>query len=156
LNKLLDHLATGFQVGRLGFAPGTLGTLWGIPLVWILSRTGPILYVAASFAITLGSIFVAEWYEVQHPIENDHSEIVIDEIAGFVTAMALIPFEWQTVLAAFVIFRLFDIVKPYPISYLDKKIKGGLGVVADDIAAGVATNILLQILVFRTTFLGVY
>lgn len=156
MNKLLDHLATGFQISRLGFAPGTLGTLWGIPLAWGLSRTGPLVYVIGSLAITLGSIFVAEWYEVQHPGEHDHSEVIIDEIAGFVTAMALVPFDWRTVLIAFIVFRAFDIVKPYPISYLDKKIKGGLGVVADDIAAGVATNILLQILVFRTTFLGVY
>ncbi|MEQ1876368.1 MAG: phosphatidylglycerophosphatase A [Bdellovibrionia bacterium] len=156
MNKLLDHLATGFQVGRLGYAPGTFGTLWGIPLAWILSRLGPFPYVLGSLAITLGSIFVAEWYEVQNPGAHDSSEVVIDEVAGFVTAMALIPFEWQTCVAAFVLFRLFDIVKPYPISYLDKNIKGGLGVVADDIAAGVATNICMQIIVFRTTFLGVY
>jgi phosphatidylglycerophosphatase A len=155
LGKLLDHLATGFQVGRLGRAPGTLGTLWGIPVAWLLSRAGPLSYVAGSISITFGAIFVAEWYESQNP-GHDHPEVVIDEVAGFVTTMALIPFTWVTALAAFVLFRFFDILKPYPISYIDRKIEGGLGVVSDDIAAGVAANVLLQFICFKTTLLGVF
>jgi phosphatidylglycerophosphatase A len=154
LNKLLDHLATGFQVGRMGRAPGTLGTLWGLPLAWLLSVIGPIPYIIGSVGITMGAIFVAEWYETQHE-GHDRSEVVVDEIAGFVTGMALIPFTWKTALAGFVIFRFFDIVKPFPISYIDRKVRGGVGVVADDIVAGVFTNIILQILFYKINFFGV-
>ena len=152
--KLLYHLATGFQVGRLGRAPGTLGTLLGIPLAWILSQLGAISYVAGSLTITMGAIFVAEWYENQHEA-HDRSEVVIDEIAGYVTAMALIPFTWKTALAGFVLFRFFDILKPWPISYVDRKVQGGIGVVMDDIVAGVIANIILQVLFFKFNFFGV-
>jgi phosphatidylglycerophosphatase A len=154
LKRLLDNLATGFQVGRLGYAPGTLGTILAIPLAWLLSLTGPIPYIAGSLLVTMGAVFVAEWYEFQVQT-HDNKEVVIDEVAGFIITMALIPITWLTVFAGFALFRFFDILKPYPISYFDRKIPGGLGVVADDIAAGVAANIVLQILYTNTNWLGV-
>lgn len=156
MGKLLDHLATGFQVGRMGRAPGTLGTLWGIPLCWLFSLAGPLSYLSASMGLTLTAIYVAEWYETQNPTQHDHPEVVIDEIAGYVITMALIPLTVLTIAAGFVLFRFFDILKPFPISYLDRQIKGGLGVVTDDIAAGVAANILMQLLCFNTTLLGTF
>jgi phosphatidylglycerophosphatase A len=153
LDKLLEQLATGFGLGRMRKAPGTFGTLLGIPLVGLFSLTGPLTYVVASLAITIGAIYVAEWYERRHD-SHDPKEIVIDEVAGYFIAMALIPFTWQGVLASFVLFRFFDAVKPFPISYVDKNVEGGIGTVADDVLAGVISNIILQVIYQQTTFLG--
>lgn len=84
--------------------------------------------------------------------KEDPSEVIIDEVAGFLIAMAWLPPSWIYVLLAFILFRALDILKPFPISFLDQKIKGGVGVMADDMVAGIVTNVILQT-VFQKGFL---
>lgn len=140
--KLIDGLATWFGCGLVPKGPGTAGTLGAIPLVYLLAKFPPHIYLAATVVFTIASIFVAQAYETD--ADHDPSEFVMDEVAGFLVTMALVPFTITGVIAGFVLFRIFDIWKPFPISYIDKNIKGGVGTVADDIAAGVAANVLLQ------------
>jgi phosphatidylglycerophosphatase A len=85
---------------------------------------------------------------------HDPGEIVIDEVIGYVIAATWLPLTWQTFVAAFVVFRLFDIWKPFPIRQIDQKAKGGLGTVLDDVAAGIAANMVLQFVYAQTGLLG--
>ncbi len=137
-------LATFFYTGLAPKAPGTVGTLAAIPLVLVASLMGSVPYVIITVVLVLAAIFVAQLYE-RSVGSHDNSEIVIDEVVGFMMAMALVPITWVSLLVGFVLFRIIDIFKPFPISYLDRNIKGGLGVVIDDLAAGVVVNILLQV-----------
>jgi len=109
--------------------------------------------MVAAGLFMLFAVLVAEFYERQVD-GHDRSEVVIDEVAGFVIAMTWLPLTWQSWLGAFVPFRLLDALKPPPLSWMDEKIKGGLGVVADDIAAGIMTNFVLQIVFVQTAWLG--
>lgn len=84
--------------------------------------------------------------------KEDPSEVIIDEVAGFLIAMAWLPSSWVYVILAFILFRILDIFKPFPISMMDRKIKGGVGIMADDMMAGIVTNVVLQIL-FQKGFL---
>ena len=139
----LRLLATGFGLGMAPVAPGTFGTLGAIPLYYLLSFTHIYVYMGVTLVATVGAVFVCEFAE---PLfgKHDSKHIVIDEIVGFLVAMTWVPLHWKTLIAGFVLFRFFDAVKPWPISHLDRKIKGGLGVVCDDVAAGLATNLILQ------------
>lgn len=134
-------------------APGTFGTLLGIPLVMLFMRFGDFGYMVATLAFTVASIFIAELHERQLGT-HDASEIVIDEVAGFLVTMTWLPNTWQAYVGGFLCFRFFDAIKPFPINLVDEKIKGGLGVVADDLVAGVIANIILQILYTKSGLLG--
>jgi phosphatidylglycerophosphatase A len=152
--KLIDGLAIWFGCGLSPKAPGTVGTLGAIPLFYLLAGVGPMAYTAATGVFTVFTVFVAHFYESGSK-DHDPQEFVMDEVAGFLVTMALVPFTWKAVLAGFVLFRLFDIWKPFPISWIDRNIKGGVGTVADDIAAGVAANVVLQALMhWRPEFFG--
>ncbi|MDZ4083475.1 MAG: phosphatidylglycerophosphatase A [Bdellovibrionales bacterium] len=153
--KLIEHFVTVGGLGRLPKAPGTFGTLAGIPLAYGLSLAGPIFYLAATIVILILAIFACEIHERQ-TAKHDAQHIVIDEVVGYLIAFAWLPLTWQSLLAAFVVFRFFDILKPYPISVLDARVKGGLGVMIDDVAAGLAANIILQALASRSDLLGGY
>ncbi len=124
--------------GPCGFspvAPGTVGTLGAIPLYLALSRLGPGAYVAFTAALVVLGSYAAERAGRYWGVA-DASPIVIDEVAGYLVALALVPFSWQSVAAAFVLFRIFDVLKPWPASAFDR-VKNGFGVVMDDVAAGV-------------------
>ncbi len=124
--------------GPCGFsplAPGTVGTLGAIPLYLALSRLGPGPYVAVTAAVIAVGALAAERAGRYWGVA-DASPIVIDEVAGYLVALALVPFSWQAVAAAFVLFRIFDVLKPWPASAFDR-VKNGFGVVMDDVAAGV-------------------
>lgn len=146
--------ATWFGLGRLPHAPGTLGTLGAVPVVVVFYLFGHWSYLVAVALFSYFAIEVAEGYEKKYQT-HDPKEVVIDEVAGFVVAMAWLPFTWQSFLYAFLIFRFLDVVKPYPIRWVDEKARGGLGVVADDLLAGIITNIILQFVFVKTTWLGV-
>lgn len=149
----IELLATWFRLGHLKPAPGTWGTLGGIPVVLFLNLLSPIGYMVGAGLFMLFATLVAEFYERQ--VEgHDRSEVVIDEVAGFAIAMTWLPLTWQAWLGAFVVFRILDALKPPPLSWIDQKIKGGLGVVADDIAAGIITNFIMQIVFVQTAWLG--
>ena len=133
--------------------PGTFGTLWGLPIALILAQGSPIFYMVAAVILLLFAVFVAQAYEGGMDA-HDPSEVVIDEIVGYVIAFTWLPLTWQAFLAAFLAFRFFDILKPFPINYIDSKIQGGLGTVLDDVAAGIFANILLQFIYSHTPWLG--
>lgn len=146
--------ATWFYLGHAPKAPGTVGTLGAVPLVWLLAQMGELTYMGIAFGLTIFAVFVAQLYE-QQSNSHDAKEIVIDEVAGFVIAMTWVPLTWQSLVIGFAVFRFLDAVKPFPIGWMDRKIEGGLGVVADDVMAGVLTNIFLQVLLVKTAWLGV-
>ena len=123
--------------GPCGFspvAPGTVGTLGALPLAWAVARLEPLAastFLLAFFALAVHAATRAgrHWRVVDAP------GIVIDEVLGYLVAVAFLPFTWPVALAGFLLFRLFDILKPWPISWIDRW-KTGLGVVLDDVAAG--------------------
>jgi phosphatidylglycerophosphatase A len=153
MRKFLLKLATFFGVGLSPKAPGTVATVATIPLVLLLNWAGPFVYMGATIAITILGIVAAQAYEDENG-GHDHSEIVIDEVAGFLIAMIWLPMTWQAILIGFVLFRLLDITKPLFIGYLDKKIQGGLGVMIDDVAAGIVVSLIMQFLYSHTNWLG--
>jgi phosphatidylglycerophosphatase A len=141
VNSLLKYIAT---VGLAGFspvAPGTAGTLVALIIVALLNLP-PVLYVFMTLAVTGVGIIAAERVE-EILQKKDPGCIVIDEVAGYFVAVAFLPHTMGYLIAAFFLFRFFDIVKPPPANML-QRLKGGVGVMADDIVAGLYTNLLLQ------------
>jgi phosphatidylglycerophosphatase A len=128
-------LAAWGPCGYAPVAPGTFGTLGAIPLYLALSRVSDAAYVAALVALSALGMLAAERAGRYWGVA-DASPIVIDEVAGYLLTMALVPFSWPAALAGFVLFRIFDVLKPWPASALDR-VKNGFGVVMDDLAAGV-------------------
>ncbi|MBN1365427.1 MAG: phosphatidylglycerophosphatase A [Syntrophaceae bacterium] len=144
--KLITFLATGFGSGLAPFAPGTAGTLVGvlicllcIPMPWILR----LLFVFALLAV---SLYVTEHAESIYK-KKDDQRIVIDEIIGFQITMLPAAINVLSLCAGFVLFRFFDILKPFPVKNL-QRLRGGLGIVADDVAAGIYAGIVLWLLKF--------
>lgn len=125
--------------------PGTVGTLAAVPIWLLFTALGPYAYMIMTFLFVLFAIFISDAYEKTQST-HDNSEIVIDEIAGFLITMTWLPLTPQYLILGFIIFRALDILKPYPISYLNNKVKGGFGVVIDDVAAGLFANVILQFL----------
>jgi len=138
-------LATGFGVGYCPIAPGTLGTLVAVPIYYFLSNIS-----SPTYEITLiGFFFLSVWISENAEIifeKKDDQRIVIDEIMGFHITMLWVPKTPILMVIGFFLFRPFDILKPFPIRRLEKKLKGGYGVVLDDVAAGVYANIVLQVI----------
>ena len=137
-------LAAWGPCGYSPVAPGTVGTAGAIPLYWALSRVSPAWQLAAIGALLVLAIVAAgragRYWQVA-----DASPIVIDEVAGYLVTMALVPFSWPAALLGFALFRLFDVLKPWPASAFDR-VKNGFGVVMDDVAAGVYAWACLQLL----------
>ena len=138
-------LAFGFGSGLSPFAPGTMGTLAAIPFAFVLKSLG-----AVGFWIMLLLLFLAGIKLCTHVSRklgvHDHGGIVWDEMVGYWLAVAFVPLQWQWLLAAFVLFRFFDIVKPWPIRQIDKKISGGFGIMIDDVVAALFSMIILAVL----------
>jgi phosphatidylglycerophosphatase A len=136
MRTVVVAIASGLGLGFVPKAPGTAGTLLGIP--WFIAMAGQpwwlyLVSLAALVALSswAASAAAAIWQE------EDCQKIVVDEVAGYATTMFLAPLAWQYVLAGFVYFRVFDIVKPWPASYFDRHSHSGFGVTMDDVAAGV-------------------
>jgi phosphatidylglycerophosphatase A len=142
-------LGQGLGSGRAPLAPGTLGTVPGVGLAWLLGTTGPWTYLVGTALIIVIAVLVAGRSAVLLG-RHDHPSIVIDEIAGMLVAMALLPATPLALLTGFCLFRIFDIAKPPPIGLLDRKLGGGIGIVADDVAAGIYANICLQLIAATT------
>ncbi len=153
MEKIAFLIATFFGVGKAPKAPGTFGTLATLPLVLLLNWAGP--FYAMGFVLLFLPIAVwgADTYAKIIKVE-DPGEIVIDEVWGFLITMTWLPMTWQACLLGFLLFRVLDITKPLLIGYLDRKLSGGWGIMADDIAAGIVANLVLQILYVKTGWLG--
>jgi phosphatidylglycerophosphatase A len=138
-------LASGFYSGYLPKAPGTFGTLAVIPFYLGIYLSLPLwAYLAVLLPFTALACWAAHQAERIWG-ERDCSKIVIDEWVGFLVTMAGIAPTWGTVIAGFLVFRLIDIVKPLPIRWLERRISGGVGVVIDDVLAGVYASILMHV-----------
>lgn len=153
-DKIARLIATFFGSGLVPKAPGTMGTLATVPLVFLLAPLGPLFYMAFTVFLFPIGLWAAEIHEKALG-RHDAKEIVIDEVLGFLITMTMLPMTWQSMLFGFVLFRVLDILKPFPIGFIDKKVQGGLGVIADDVVAGIIANIALQVIYSQTNWLGV-
>ena len=144
--SLIKWASTWFGCGLAPVAPGTFGTLGAIPLVWLFGLYGDIAYIIASIIFIALGILIAQIYEDTLAEAHDPSEFVLDEVAGFLVTMALVPFTWMHLLAGFLLFRLFDVLKPWPISYIDREMQGGIGAMCDDLVAGFLASVVMQAL----------
>ncbi len=153
LKPLLLQLATFFSIGKFPKAPGTAATLATIPIWYLLAQTGPLIYMIVTLLLVPVGILAAQAYE-GHSQKHDSKEIVIDEVVGFLITMTWLPITWQSCILGFFIFRFLDIVKPWPIGLLDRKVQGGVGVMIDDIAAGLIGSLILQVIYTKTNWLG--
>jgi phosphatidylglycerophosphatase A len=129
-------LALGLGSGLSPIAPGTAGTLMTVPLVYILQQQTLFIYLLVTLFVLVTGSWVCGYAAKQLQV-HDHSAIVYDEVAGFLITMIMIPAGWYWMLAGFVLFRFFDAVKPWPISWFDENIHGGFGIMLDDVIAGV-------------------
>lgn len=146
---LKEILATGLFSGYIPVMPGTMGTLVGV-LVYILLSPLAAVYYLALILLIIVAVRVSDYAEKHIFRVKDAPHIVIDEIVGFLLAMTSFPFQptidsIKYLVIGFVLFRVLDIWKPYPIRQ-SQKLEGGLGVVMDDLLAGVYTNLFLQFL----------
>lgn len=139
------HIATCGPVGNIPVAPGTFGSLAGLLLYFPLSLLPPGVALGALAALTLLAIWAAG-RAAQVIGAKDPGCIVIDEVAGMAVTLFALPFSPWLAVAGFALFRLLDILKPFPVGYLDKNLKGGPGIVLDDVAAGIICNLVLHLL----------
>lgn len=148
MSRLARVIATGFGAGYAPVAPGTAGSLLALPFLPALARLrdgAPLAYVAVLVAVIALAIWAAgrtsrDWDAI------DDGRIVVDEIAGMMVGGALMPDTWMAAVLVFFVFRLFDVWKPFPIRQLEKRLPGGLGVVTDDLLAGVYTGVVARLL----------
>ena len=137
LSDPIQFLALGFGSGLIPKAPGTFGTVAAIPLLLLCSSMATIQYALLVGFMAVIGIYICG-YAAKAADVHDHPAIVWDEIVGLFITMFMIQLTWQTILVGFILFRLFDIFKPWPISWLDKHCHGGFGIMIDDVVAGFA------------------
>lgn len=139
----IHFLAFGFGSGALPVAPGTFGTLVAIPIYLLMEPLSLWLYLAIVTGITVLGVWLCHVTSRDLGV-HDHPGIVWDEIAGYLITMIAAPTGWLWVLLGFVLFRIFDIIKPWPIGWADRQVSGGLGIMLDDVLAAVYAWLLLQ------------
>ena len=145
--KSVMFLATGCSIGNIPFAPGTFGSILGLPFCFLLSKFDFSVAVILTIIFIIFAIWIAQEAEKILKTE-DPGCIVIDEIAGLMVTLIGLPFNIITATAGFLIFRILDVSKPYPIRSLERKLSGGSGIVMDDVAAGICGNLVLRALLF--------
>ncbi|CCU79189.1 Phosphatidylglycerophosphatase A [Halanaerobium saccharolyticum subsp. saccharolyticum DSM 6643] len=143
LKKINHFLATGFYSGHLPYAPGTWGSLLMVLLVFTFPLLNNIYFISA---LSIGGIAIADFEERQTGIKDD-SKIVIDEMAGQLLAYYTLPLNIPVLIGGFILFRIFDITKPWLIDKV-QDLPSGWGVMLDDILAGLTTLIILKIIIF--------
>ena len=143
--KFIRVIATGFGSGYAPVASGTAGTIVGIPIYLIFSPFSWPVYLLTLLALSVLACYVATEAEKIFG-EKDSSRIVFDEIVGFLWAMFLITPTLLHIVLAFVLFRAFDIAKVFPANLCEQRLPAGLGVVSDDVVAGIYANIVIQVL----------
>ncbi len=150
MGKLAVFFASWGYTGYAPVASGTVGTLAAIPFFWLFAHIPgavlPVITCAAAIGLACWFAGIAE----KTLDEHDSGIIVIDEVVGYLAATLLLPSTWTVTIYAFFIFRLFDIVKPPPAAYFDEQVRGGVGVVLDDVVAGLYANLATRALLFLT------
>jgi len=145
MNRFFLLFATGFGVGYSPVAPGTMGTLLAVPIYFFLSTIPFPLYELTLVTFFFLSSWISQKAE-KYFGGRDDPRIVIDEVMGFCITMLWVPRTALFIMMGFILFRVFDILKPFPIRRLEKVWKGGFGVVLDDVAAGIYANIILHLI----------
>ncbi|HEB87806.1 MAG TPA: phosphatidylglycerophosphatase A [Gammaproteobacteria bacterium] len=143
LRNPVHFLSLGFGSGLFPVAPGTAGTLAAIPVYLLLARLDLSTYLAVTLLMFAIGIYLCDITSRELGGE-DHPAIVWDEIVGYLVTMIAVPPKIEWLIAGFLLFRLFDIFKPWPIRVLDHSVKGGLGIMLDDVLAGVFAALILH------------
>jgi phosphatidylglycerophosphatase A len=141
----IHFVACGFGSGAMPVAPGTFGTLAAIPVYLLMQPLPMMLYILLTAILFIVGVWLCHSTARDFGVA-DHGGIVWDEIVGFLVTMVAAPAGWQWIGVGFILFRLFDIIKPWPISWIDKRIHGGLGIMMDDVLAGVYAYVCLQLI----------
>ncbi len=135
-------LAFGFGSGLAKKAPGTFGTLAAVPVYWLFAQTNSLIYSILTIIVTVVGVWLCD-SAAKKLAEHDFGGIVWDEIAGYLITLWFVSYSVQAMLWGFVLFRFFDILKPWPIRWIDKQVGGGLGIMLDDVLAAVFAGGLL-------------
>ncbi len=147
MRHFILFLSSNAGLGYSPLAPGTVGTLAGIPAFYLMAALPAPLYLVT----WTGLLFLSFWAAGQagkiYGVVDD-GRIVIDELVGYLVTVAFLPFSWTTAILGFFLFRLFDISKPPPASWFDKKVKNGYGVVLDDVVAGLYGALALRLVLY--------
>ena len=139
--------ACGFGTGLIPKAPGTFGTLVAVPMIAALAWLQTGVQLVCLLVMFLVGVHVCQ--KVSKSLgDDDPGAVVWDEIVGFCVAMTLVPLSLATLIVGFVLFRILDIFKPWPISWVERKFSGGFGIMIDDMIAGVFCNVVLQVLIY--------
>ena len=147
LSDPIHLMALGFGSGLSPKAPGTVGTIVAVPIVSLMHIFTIPVYVILTILAAAGGVYICN--KASEALgEHDHQAIVWDEFVGFMVACIALPVGLGWLFGAFVLFRLLDIFKPWPISWIDKKVKGGWGIMLDDIVAGLITCAVIQLINF--------
>jgi len=151
LKNPVHFLALGFGSGLAPKAPGTFGTLMAVPIYLAIKDLELSLFLAIITFVTIVGVFICERSSKLLGV-HDHPGIVWDEFAGFLITMIAVPFDWLWLLLGFILFRFFDIVKPWPIKSVDAKMPGGLGIMMDDVIAGVFAGLCLHSIIWLSAY----
>jgi phosphatidylglycerophosphatase A len=143
----VHFLAFGLGSGAVPKAPGTFGTLAAVPLWYLLAQTALPVYLALILIAFVIGIWLCGRTSRDLGV-HDHGGIVWDEFVGYWITMIAVPVDWIWALLGFILFRLFDILKPWPIGPVDRRVHGGLGIMLDDVLAGVMAAVVLQGLIW--------
>ena len=152
LRNPIHIFSFGFGSGLSPVAPGTMGTLIAIPIFLILSDLPLTIYLSFVTILFLVGCWTSSLTAKALNV-HDHPGIVIDEIVGYLITMIFVPVTWYWVLLGFLLFRLFDIWKPWPICIADQKLKGGFGIMIDDVLAALYSLLSLHIVIWSVKFL---
>lgn len=145
--RFVHFLAFGFGTGRSPVAPGTFGTLVGIPAYLLLQPFAIYIYVAVVAGLFGVGVWLCQVTERDLGV-HDHPGIVWDEIVGYLITMFMAPAGWEWVVLGFLLFRLFDIWKPFPIRQIERRVRGGFGNMLDDALAAAYAWVMLQVAVW--------
>lgn len=143
----IHFVACGFGVGTLPWMPGTFGTIVGVVLYLMLAKLSLIPYLLITFILLVAGVYLCGRVNRDFGTD-DHPAAVWDEIASFPVVMIAIPCQWYFILIGFILFRIFDIWKPWPIRWVDKNIHGGIGVMLDDVIAALFSWVILYLIVW--------
>ena len=141
----VHFIAFGFGAGLSPVAPGTMGTVVAVLLYLLLQGLSSFAYWLITGFLLLSGFWICH-YTSRALGAHDHNGIVWDEIVGYLVTMGIAPRGWEWMMTGFLLFRFFDVVKPWPVSWVDRSIGGGLGIMLDDVVAGLYSLVVIQVL----------
>ncbi|MBU3021900.1 phosphatidylglycerophosphatase A [Aestuariibacter sp. A3R04] len=151
LRNPVHFCALGFGSGLIPLMPGTFGSAAAMPLVVLCALFGDVTYIVLTLVASVVGIYLCGKTAEDMGV-HDHGSIVWDEVAGILITFIFVPLSFSSLVAGFVLFRVFDILKPWPIGPIDKTLQGGAGIMLDDIVAGMMACACLHVLLFLAVF----